>query len=106
MTGHPDRNLAEFASHPLPEAKEEIPVLPCVLNVHEDAHQFVAVNFPSVLPLAFYPLRFRGDSAEPAAKLHQRLGDQFLRHRAAIVKPEWQQNLESPAGNAHTSLVP
>src|SRR5438128_11572431 len=106
MAGHPDGNLAELAPHTLSELKKKIPVLLRILDVHEDAHQFITLHFPSMLPLAFYPLSFRGDSAKPAAKLHQRLSNQCIRQRAAIVKPKRQQNLESPAGNAHTSLAP
>src|SRR5216117_1379810 len=105
MTGHPDRNLAEPAPDPLSELKKEIPVLLCVLNVHENTHQLIAVHLPAMLPLSFYLLSFRGDSPKPAPKFYQRLSDQGIRHRAAIIKPKREQNLESPAGNAHTSLA-
>src|SRR5438128_2681891 len=105
MTGHPDRNLAESALYSLSELMEEIPVLFCVLDVHEKSHQLIPINLPGVLPLPFYPLSFRRNRAKPATKFGQRLSDHAIRDRAAIVKPQWQQNLESPAGNAHRSLV-
>src|SRR5437899_313223 len=43
---------------------------------------------------------------KPATKRHQSFRDQRVGHRGAVVKPKRQQNLESPAGNAHTSLAP
>jgi len=85
--------------------KEEIPVLLRVGDIHEGAHQFVTVHLSGVLPLAFYSLGFRGDSAKFATKFNQRVGNEAIRHRTAIVKPKRKQNLESPAGNAHRSLA-
>ena len=84
---------------------KEIPVLLCVGDIHEDAHQLIAVHLTSVLPLAFHPLSFRGDSAELATKFNERIGNEVLRYRTAIVKSKREQNLESPAGSAHRSLA-
>jgi hypothetical protein len=84
---------------------KEIPVLLRVRNIHENAHQLVAIHLPCVLPLAFYPLSFRGDSAKLATKFNERIGNEVIWHRTAIVKPKREQNLESPAGSAHRSLA-
>ena len=84
---------------------KEVPVLLRVRNIHENAHQFVAIHLTRVLPLAFYPLGFRGDSAKLATKFNERVGNEVIRHRTAIIKPEREQNLESPAGSAHRLLA-
>ncbi len=77
----------------------------CVRNIHEDAYQFVAIHLPRILPLAFYPLSFRGDSTKFRTKFNERVGNEVIRHRTNIVKPKREQNLESPAGSAHRSLA-
>ena len=88
VTGHPDRNLSEPALYSFSEVKKEIPVLLCVGDIHEDAHQFVTVHLSGVLPLAFYSLSFRGDRAKFVTKFNQRVGNEAIRHRTAIVKPK------------------
>ncbi len=75
MTGHPDGNLLESGPNPFPELVKEIAVLMCVLDICEDAHQFIAVNLSAMLPLAFDPLSFGRNCAKVTTKLHQGLGD-------------------------------
>src|SRR6266404_1017583 len=105
MTGHPDGDLVESGPNPFPELAKEIAVLLSVFDIRENAHQLIAVHLSGMLPLAFYPLSFGRNCAKVTTKLYQGFGDQSIRHRAAVVKPERQQNLESPAGNAHRWLV-
>jgi len=86
--------LAESVPYSFSELTKEIAILHRVLDIHEHAHQLIAVHLSSILPLAFYPLSFRGDSAKPAPKFNDRVRDKIVWHRTAVVKPKRQKNLE------------
>jgi hypothetical protein len=80
------------------ELVKEVTILRCVLDIDADTHQLITVNLAGVLPLAFNPLRFRGDGAKSPTKFYQSIGNQRLRYRAAVIKPKREQNFEPPAG--------
>jgi hypothetical protein len=62
-------------------------ILGRVWHVHEQAHQLVAVFFALVLPVAADHLSFRGDRVELLPEFQDRLADEFVRDRTAVVKP-------------------
>lgn len=64
---------------------EELPVLRQIGDIHEDAHQFVAVLLPLVRPLASNGRRFARSCSKPLLQLKQRINDQIVRHWAEYV---------------------
>jgi len=45
MTGHPDGDLAESVPYSFSELRKEIAILHRVLDIHEHAHQLIAVHW-------------------------------------------------------------
>ena len=63
--------------------------------------EVVAINLTFVLPRPADGLRFSRNSAEVLSQFEQRLTNQLLGHRLAVIKPQRQEEFESSERSAH-----
>jgi hypothetical protein len=69
---------------------EKNPDFPGFLNIDENAHQFISIYLPGMLPLALDSLSFGGDCPKLGAKFDKSVADEIVGYGLAVVKPEWE----------------
>src|SRR5262249_54132527 len=99
---HPDVQLLETALELTLVRDEELSTLLGVRDVHEDTHQFIAVSLALMPPLAPNSLRLGGHGSKMLLQLDQRVRNERIRDRLAIVKPQREQEFVPAEHSAHS----
>lgn len=96
VASDPDVQLLESFFQFFFEGGEEFFGFFGVFDIDEHANQLVAVGLSQMRPCSLNGLRLRRNGAEPLAKLEQRLSDQLVGNRVAVIELEREKNLETP----------
>jgi hypothetical protein len=86
------------------EPFHRLAVLRHVGCVDDDPHKVIAIENPTMPPVALNLLRLITHSAELIDDLQHSFGNPFGRHGAAIIELEWKQHLEAPPFAAQLRL--
>src|SRR5205814_2598464 len=94
--GHPDVHLPEPALECLLEVPEEFTGVRIIGRVYENTNEVVEVDWAGVFSLSADRLGFGRNGAEALAKFQERLADDFVGNRRAVIEPKWKQDFVSP----------
>src|ERR1041385_7821007 len=101
MTRYPDVELVKALFESPLELLKELAAFLEILHVHKHAHVFVTIDLALIFPLSANDLRLCGNRAKSVPKLKQRLGDQRIRHRRAVIEPKRDQDFVPSLQSAH-----
>jgi hypothetical protein len=106
ISGHPNVELLKAHFELFLVVDKKVAVFARVSDIDEDADEFIAENFALVLLVTTDHLRLRGHRIVLLSEFQERLADQFIRDRPAVVKPQGQQDLELSERIAHRWQAP
>ncbi len=81
-------------------------MLGCVGDVNENPDQVVAEGLTFDAPMPTDRLGLSGDGPEALFELDQRVREQVVGNRRAVMEPQGRQRLETPERFAHKWLDP
>ena len=103
---HPNIDLLEPGLEPLFAFDEVLPIFRFIGRIDIDSHQVIAVTLTLMPPLPVNDLSVARRGPELLLQFEQCVGDRVVWNCSTVVKPQWQENLETPNHSAHKWVAP